>query len=219
MVSAPAAPDGRRLRRHEETREQIMAHAVDIMGTEGVVGLTLGELARRLGVRTPSLYTYFDSKNAVYDELFRRGWQAVLDALVAHLDLLGPVTPATDIAERVLAVHETFIRWALDHPAQTQLMMFRPVPAWEPTPDAYAPSVAVLRLTVDEVASLARLGLLRPDADLDEFATNLANIGAGVIARQLGNEPGVPYELGSASRHFPALCRTLVQSYLPEERP
>ena len=43
----------------------------------GVGGLSLGEVARRMGLRTPSLYVYFDSKNAVYDAVFARGWRSV----------------------------------------------------------------------------------------------------------------------------------------------
>jgi AcrR family transcriptional regulator len=210
-------PDERRLARHQETREQIVAHAIDIMGTQGVAGLSLGELARRLGVRTPSLYTYFDSKNALYDELYRRGWQECHDEVRAHAERLGAPTPATDVIRRGQALQVTFIRWALDHPALSQLMLLRPVPAWEPSPSAYQAAVDFFDLLVDEVHSYRDQGLLRPDADLDEMATNIATIGTGVIASQLANEPGVPYDRGRAAGHFPALATAVIQHYLPQE--
>ena len=43
------------------------------MTEEGVNGLSLAEVARRLGVQPPSLYKYFPSLMAVYNELFLRG--------------------------------------------------------------------------------------------------------------------------------------------------
>jgi len=208
-------PGGRRLRRHEETREQIVAHAIDIMETQGVAGLSLGDLARRIGVRTPSLYTYFESKNALYDELFRRGWRECRDQVQAHRERLGAITPLTDVAGRLQALQATFVGWAVDHPALSQLMFMRPVPAWEPSPTAYEEAVQFLGLLVDEVQAYRDQGLLRPDADPDELVTNLTTIGTGVIASHLANEPGVPYDKGRATRHFPALLTAVVQHYLP----
>jgi len=210
-------PGERRLRRHEETREQIVAHAIDIMGTQGVAGLSLGDLARRIGVRTPSLYTYFDSKNALYDELFRRGWQECHDQVRAHSERLGAITPLTDVIGRLQALQATFVRWALNHPALSQLMFLRPVPAWEPSPAAYEAAVQFLRLLVDEINAYRDHGLLRPDADPDEVVINLTTIGTGVIASQLANEPGVPFDRGRATRHFPALSTAVIQYYLPQE--
>lgn len=210
-------PGARRLRRHEETREQLVAHAIDIMGTQGVVGLSLGDLARRIGVRTPSLYTYFDSKNALYDELFRRGWQECHDQVLAHRERLGPVTPGTDVVSRVQALQTTFVGWAVDHPGLGQLMFMRPVPSWEPSPPAYDAAVKFLVEVVEEVHAYRDHGLLRLDADPDEIVTNLTTIGTGVITSQIANEPGVPYAEGRATRHFPALLTAVIQHYLPQE--
>ena len=41
-----------------------------VMTEEGVNGLSLAEVARRLGVQPPSLYKYFPSLMAVYDAPF-----------------------------------------------------------------------------------------------------------------------------------------------------
>src|SRR5919206_13696 len=78
-----ALPLDRRQRRRQETIEQVLDVAVEVMAEQGVVGLTLGEVARRMGVRPPSLYGYFDGKNALYDALFERGWQLLLAVLRA----------------------------------------------------------------------------------------------------------------------------------------
>ena len=43
------------------------------MADVGVGALSLSTVAREMGIRPPSLYQYFPSRLAVYDELFRRG--------------------------------------------------------------------------------------------------------------------------------------------------
>ena len=42
------------MRRRQETIEEILAIAEDVMTEEGVNGLSLSEVARRLGVKPPS---------------------------------------------------------------------------------------------------------------------------------------------------------------------
>src|SRR5436190_17860679 len=75
----------RRARRRQETIEEILDIAVAIMTEEGVNGLSLAEVARRLGVQPPSLYKYFPSLMAVYDALFARGAQAHLEVMRAAM--------------------------------------------------------------------------------------------------------------------------------------
>ena len=65
-------PD-RRTRHREQTRSEILDHALQIMAEDGVAGLTMARLARAMDIRPPSLYKYYPSLLAVYDALFRRG--------------------------------------------------------------------------------------------------------------------------------------------------
>ena len=207
---------GRRQRRHDQTRDEIVALAIEIMAEQGVAGLSLGEVARRLGVRTPSLYTYFDSKGALYDELFRRGWWACLDEMRARRDALGPIDGHTDAAARVLAITDAFVGWALANPELSQLMLTRPVPQWQPTPEAFTPSLAAAELSRDELAALRDHGRLRPTTDVDQLVQNLATATTGAVVRHLANEPGVAHADGVAVGHLPALVRALVLAHLPE---
>ena len=89
----------RRQQRRLETIEEIVDVAVEVMTEYGVAGLSLGEVARRMGMRTPSLYTYFEAKSAVYDAVFARGWQAVHEAMLpVYADL-------DEVDDRRFAVH------------------------------------------------------------------------------------------------------------------
>lgn len=106
MRSCPDVASGRRVRRAEtiaETIAEIVDVAIEVMGENGVAGLSLGEVARRVGIRPPSLYVYFDSKNAVYDAVydavFARGWQEVLLVFerLVELGLLRSDVPLVEI--------------------------------------------------------------------------------------------------------------------------
>src|SRR4249920_4132972 len=91
-ASAPEAaktPD-RRARRRLETMTEILDLAEDVMEEEGVSGLSLAEVARRLGVQPPSLYKYFPSLTAIYDALFERGQVANLAAMRAGAERVEP---------------------------------------------------------------------------------------------------------------------------------
>src|SRR5690348_18434590 len=70
---SPPAALGRRRMRRQQTIEEALDAAVAIMEETGVGGLSMSEIARRLGMRQPSLFKYFPSLHAVYDALFARG--------------------------------------------------------------------------------------------------------------------------------------------------
>src|SRR4051794_26170163 len=76
-MTADAVPLDRRQRRRQETIEEVLDIAVEIMTEQGVAGLSIGEVARRMGIRPPSLYVYFPSKEALYDAVFLRGAREV----------------------------------------------------------------------------------------------------------------------------------------------
>ena len=69
----------RRAERHEATKAEILEAAWELARTEGLAGLSLRDVARRVGMQAPSLYSYFDSKHAIYDAMFAQGAQEFLD--------------------------------------------------------------------------------------------------------------------------------------------
>src|SRR3954465_4723690 len=117
----------RRQRRRLETIEEVLDVAVDLMGEQGVAGLSIGEVARRMGIRPPSLYVYFDSKNALYDALFERGANLIADTMQAFGEKLDQTLP---LEESLLATANVFVKWAVKHPEYTQLLFRRPVPGF-----------------------------------------------------------------------------------------
>src|SRR3979409_525344 len=80
----------RRAERREATRSEILAAAWELARTEGLAGLSLRDVARKIGMRPPSLYWYFDSKHAIYDAMFAQGYRQALDEI--HNDVEIPDT-------------------------------------------------------------------------------------------------------------------------------
>ena len=73
----------RRAERREATRREILDAAWEIARRDGLSAVTLREVAASIGMRSPSLYSHFDSKNAIYDAMFAEAWgelAAVFDA-------------------------------------------------------------------------------------------------------------------------------------------
>jgi AcrR family transcriptional regulator len=64
---------GKVARRREAKIATIVEAAWTLSNEEGVAALSLHGLARKVGMRQPSLYEYFSSKNALYDAMFADG--------------------------------------------------------------------------------------------------------------------------------------------------
>src|SRR6266481_8867829 len=92
----------RRTERHEAIRREILDAAWDAAHENSLAGLTLRDIATRVGMRQPSLYSHFASKNAIYDGMFEQAWRTFLDYARDTLEDLptGPRARLTAIAER-----------------------------------------------------------------------------------------------------------------------
>lgn len=202
----------RRARRRQETIEEILDIATDVMTEEGVNGLTLAEVARRLGVQTPSIYKYFPSLTAVYDALFRQG-QA------EHLEVLRRAMAGGEPGLDALAVGlEASGRWALQHRALAQLLFWRPVPSFEPSAEAFAPSEEMVGLQQQAIVDAVARGQLGADAVKDGvFLVSI--LITGVLTQALANEPQLEWGEGRFTPAFSRLMKLLPAAYPPEPQP
>jgi AcrR family transcriptional regulator len=67
-------------------REAILRAALQVFAESGVNGVAVPEIAARAGVGTGTIYRYFDSKDALVNELFREQKQALALRLLDTLD-------------------------------------------------------------------------------------------------------------------------------------
>ena len=206
--ASPPAAD-RRARRRQETIDEILAIAEDVMREEGVNGLSLSEIARRLGVKPPSIYKYFDSLMAIYDALFERGQRTHLEVLRSAMEAAEPGLDALD------AGLEASCRWCIAHAATAQLLFWRPVPSFEASAEAMAPSVEMVRLQREAFADAVAAGQLSRAADSDEAVLLASLFVSGIIGQAIANEPGLAWGKGRFTPLFPKLRDTLVALYPP----
>lgn len=164
----------RRAERREATRAEIVAAAWDVVSENGIGALSLRDVAERVGMRPPSLYEYFDSKNAIYDALFADGQRALYEALTDAKDL--------DPLEQIRAGTHVFIDFCLENPARSQLLFARTIPGFEPSPESYALAVRTLSAAKE---AFADLGVDDPSA-VDLHTAMIS----GLVNQQIANEPG-----------------------------
>jgi AcrR family transcriptional regulator len=209
MSTEPIRRDRRHDRRDETIRE-IVDVAAAVMGEQGAGGLSLGEVARRMGMQTPSLYVYFPSKNAVYDAVFAEGWVRLLAVLRAD----RPAVEAhDDVGELLLAAARSYVRWSVEHPAYTQLMAWRPVPGWTPSPDAYGPAVETWAEGLDLFTRLRSDGRLRADVEPELLLSAWTVLVSGVVTQQLANAPEETFEHGRYTNLLPDIVGMFVHQY------
>jgi AcrR family transcriptional regulator len=211
-VAAPdssAVPDRRR-RLREQTIDEILEIAVDVMAREGVAGLSLSEVARRMGIQPPSLYKYFPSKLALYDELFKRGGREILAAFRAAAAQAEPGWAA------LTAGIEAVMRLGLDHQVTAQLLSWRPVPGFEPSTEAFAPSVELVGEIRRQLQAAADRGEVHPAAASEEGEALLSVLVAGVMSQQLANQPRVSWDQGRFTRLAPRVLQLFQCAYHPE---
>src|SRR3984957_14774760 len=128
---------GKGARRREAKIASIVEAAWGLSNEEGGAALSLHGLARKVGMRQPSLYEYFDSKNALYDAMFADGNRQLL----ARLETITfPRDPRAALKKYL----STFITFALEDPARWELLFQRPLPSFTPSLESYALAEQVL---------------------------------------------------------------------------
>ncbi|MFD7156045.1 TetR/AcrR family transcriptional regulator [Kribbella sp. NPDC059898] len=205
-----AAPD-RRTRRRQGTIAEILDVAIELMSSEGVAALSLSAVARRLGLQPPSLYQYFPSKMAIYDALFQRGAELFL---AAQREAVAGA--ATDDPMELHRIGTTaFARWSMRNPVYTQLLFWRTIPGFVPSPDAYAPAQEALADVRAQLQAGVDAGRLHPDAASEEGLAVFTSITAGVLSQQLANEPDASFDEGRFSRLLPVVLEMFYRYYAP----
>lgn len=180
MVERPAAPVNRRARRRAETTDEILAAAWRLAREEGLSSLSMRTLAERVGMRAPSLYTYFGSKHDIYDAMFAEGarvFEAGVASLFREVESSGasPREVAREMGRR-------FFAFCVEDPVRYQLLFQRVIPGFEPSAASYAHATAAYG---EMGAWFARIGV--PDrASLDLWTA----VTTGLTSQQIANDPG-----------------------------
>ena len=167
----------RRAERREATRREIVEAAWEVARESGIADVTLRAVAERVGMQSPSLYSHFVSKNAIYDAMFGHAWSEYEAECRSVYESL-PGSPR----KALLFMLSSFVEFCVADLARFQLMNQRVGADFEPSVEAYAPSVRVMSMFQEE---LRGIGVTRgEDVDL------LVAVTGGLIDAQFANDPG-----------------------------
>lgn len=198
--------------RREATVGEALDHAVAILVSDGVGAVTVSEIARRMGMRAPSLYKYFPSLHAIYDALFARGNVEINAFVESAVDGIEPGL------RRLLAASGAMLRWSHNNPGLAQLMFWRPVPGFEPSSESFEPSQKMWHRFRADLATAAELGELDPAADSDDALRLLTIISAGIFSQQMANQADASFDEGAFTSLTAQALAMFVQHHSPTNK-
>jgi AcrR family transcriptional regulator len=171
----PSQPTDWREGRRRSARDAIVRAAWTLVGEVGLAGLSLRDLARQAGITTPTVYAYFESKNAIYDAMFGQAATEFADTMAEPID--------GDRPHEILATYAfRFVEFCTSDPARYQLLFQRTLPGFEPSPESFAPAIRALA----NAHELLALHGITDERHIDLWTALIT----GLVDQQISNDPG-----------------------------
>ena len=175
QIAGLSRRDDPRAARRQARFAEILDAAWQIAHENGLAAVALHEVARRVGLRQPSLYGYIASKAGLYDAMYAQAYRALIDEVAA-------VPRAADPRKALVTVSRATLEFAVADAARQQLLFQRTIPGFEPSTESYALAQEFL----DGVIDLLRAAGVTDPADVDIYTALIAGLGA----QQSSNDPG-----------------------------
>jgi AcrR family transcriptional regulator len=176
------SPGERRRQSREAMLDAIREVSIEIMREGGVAGLSLHEVARRVSLRVQSLYKYFPSKSALYDDLFG----AAARLLAEHDRQVWERTPPT--WERVEVWLRSRLDFAQQHGPLYDLLTGAGVPGFSPSPQSLAAATEIGAMGTRAVEELTSAGVITSGIPARRAMNVLLAVSRGIVAETLGKE-------------------------------
>jgi TetR/AcrR family transcriptional regulator len=148
-------------------RQEILVQAIDVFGEAGYAGARIDEVARRVGIRRPSILYHFPDKPALYSA-------SISD--VVH-DIVGRVLATEDHpGDRLEAIADTWIDFVIARPNAARVLLRQMIDV-EPVAiqGTEAPVQALLSSIQTAIDDSARMADLGKSMDASEFVLILSS--------------------------------------------
>ncbi len=206
--------DERRKQTRDQIRSDILTIAREMMQADGVAALSLNGIARRLGMKPPSLYTYFDSKHAIYDALFRIGFEAfaahmrdAFDQQMAQTGVEGGLEPF--LRTMLLA----YMNFAINNADLFQLMFQRPIPGFVPTDESLKVSFGALHEGQEQMRYILEHNNINTEMTIEQTRDLIISLIHGLTELHLANDPDKPIGEGRFSSLIDHAVAILVKAW------
>ncbi|MGB8702942.1 MAG: TetR/AcrR family transcriptional regulator [Thermosynechococcaceae cyanobacterium] len=177
---------------HGDLRQSLIDAAIALMGEEGIGGLSLRQVARRVGVSHNAPYRHFEDKEALLAAVAEQGFQS----LRISMETARQATP-TDASQRLEAIGIAYVQFAMAHPFHYRLMFgdYRySLNKYSALTEAAQQSFMVLVNTIKE-GQRAGIFRLADSVDMAQVAWSLVH-GQSMLAldRKLQHKSGEAFE-------------------------
>jgi AcrR family transcriptional regulator len=142
---------------HGDLSRALLQEAVRTIAQEGVEGLTLREVGRRLGVSRTALYRHFADKSSLLAAVAREGFVRFR----ADLQQAWDQHPDTRRGFDLMGV--AYVRFAVAHPAHYRVMFGDYRHLCDKDPELATDAAAAFDVLVQALLSLQKGGLVRAD--------------------------------------------------------
>ncbi len=145
----------------QESRARLLAAAAEQFAGLGFYETKISSIVAQAGLTQPAFYLYFESKEAVFEELVGH-FRSRLQELVGSSRLEAGLQPG-EVNARVLGVLETLFRFFTEDPHLTRIGLFQ-------APQAASIKAELVALIRDNLLEEQRSGYFRPTLDMDVVA-------------------------------------------------
>ena len=139
---------------HDNIREEIKSIAWQQVTESSAASLSLGAIARQLGVTTPALYRYFPSRNDLVTALIHDAYASFIEALEGARDGVEEDDHVGRLRNLCLGYHT----WAVGHPQEYSLLFGNPVPGYQMDPQVGELADRSFRVVLDVVDKAVEAG-------------------------------------------------------------
>ena len=190
-----------------ERRDELLRVAIEVFGERGFAGAPIDEIARRVGIRRPSVLYHYPDKSTLYRAAIERVIDEITDIVVT--------TPGAP-GERLEAIADAWIDFVIARPLAARLLLRQMIDAGpvERVNAPVGPLLEAIQAGIDERAD--------PNAekrvDASEFALILSSTSLvwvasrGAVSEALGLDTLSPDAIQRHRRTLRALVQQLVRA-------
>ncbi|MEC0584028.1 TetR/AcrR family transcriptional regulator [Bacillus spizizenii] len=148
-------------RKGEESRKRLLEAAANEFAIRGFHETKVSEIVKRAGLTQPSFYLYFQSKEAIFDELIT-DFHSRVRKLTESLLLEGGLNP-DDVSKRVLSAVETVFQCLAEDKDVTKIGFFL-------NPESKQMKKDLAVVLKDNLEAEQRLGYFHSELDMETVA-------------------------------------------------
>jgi AcrR family transcriptional regulator len=175
--------------RSQRARLHILDRGLELVSVEGLLGTSIGRLAKHVGMSKSGLYAHFESKEALQVELLERAHELLSSVVIA------PALEQPRGEARVCALFENWLWWASGEVLPGGCVLFVAAAECDDQPSVLRERLVLAqRDWIESLANAARGtvrdGHFRADLDCERFAFDLYGVllAYHVYLRLLGEE-------------------------------